>query len=117
MGAKSVKEIRWWGSAYKDLLGFPAGARRMAGHQLSRIQAGLEAEDWKPFDDVGAGTREIRLVDAGPDGKGIFRVMYVAKFPEAVHVLHCFAKTTQATSKHDKGIAMARYKAMIAARG
>ena len=43
--------------------------------------------------------------------------MYVAKFPEAVHVLHCFAKTTQATSKHDKGIAMARYKAMIAARG
>jgi phage-related protein len=117
MRGHSGKEIRWWGSSYKDLLAFPSGARRTAGYELSRVQAGLDPEDWKPFDDVGAGTREIRLRDDGPDGKGIYRVMYVAKFPEAVHVLHCFAKTTQATSQHDKRIVSERYKAMAAARG
>ena len=74
------KEIRWVGSAYADLVGFPDEPRRDAGFQLSKVQAGLEPEDWKPFDDVGTGTKEIRIRDSG----GIFRVMYVAKFEEAV---------------------------------
>ena len=67
---------------------------------------------WKPFDDVGAGTREIRIRDAS----GIFRVMYVAKFEEAIYVLHCFQKKTQVTSKQDKAIATARYRAVVRAR-
>ena len=52
------KEIRWLGSAYDDLLEFPDDARRQAGFQLGKAQAGLEPDDWKPFDDVGPGTRE-----------------------------------------------------------
>lgn len=106
------KEIRWVGSAYDDLLAFPVDVRRQAGFQLSKVQAGLEPEDWKPFDDVGAGTREIRVREAG----GAFRVMYVAKFEEAVYVLHCFQKKTQATSLKDKRIAEARYRAIANAR-
>lgn len=43
-------------------------------------------------------------------------VMYVAKFEEAVYVLHCFQKKTQATSKRDKEIAEARYRAVVNAR-
>ncbi len=39
--------------------------------------------------------------------------MYVAKFEEAVYVLHCFQKKTQATSKRDKEIAEARYRAVV----
>ena len=85
------KEIRWIGSAYDDLLEFPDDARRQAGFQLGKVQAGLDPDDWKPFDDVGAGTREIRIRDAN----GAFRMMYVAKFEEAVYVLHCFQKKTQ----------------------
>ncbi|GLQ86939.1 type II toxin-antitoxin system RelE/ParE family toxin [Dyella flagellata] len=103
------KEIRWVGSAYDDLLAFPVEARRQAGFQLGKVQAGLEPEDWKPFDDIGAGTREIRLRDTG----GAFRVMYVAKFEEAVYVLHCFQKKTQTTSRQDKHIAEARYRAIV----
>ena len=106
------KELRWVGSAYEDLLDFPVQARRQAGFQLGKVQAGLEPEDWKPFDDVGAGTREIRIREAN----GAFRVMYVAKFEEALYVLHCFQKKTQATSRQDKDIAQARYRAMITAR-
>ena len=68
----------------------------------------MDPDDWKPFDEVGAGTREIRIRDS----TGIHRVMYVAKFKEAVYVLHCFQKKTQATSKQDKNIAQARYRAV-----
>ena len=106
------KDIRWVGSAYDDLVRFPKAPRKEAGFQLGKVQAGLDPVDWKPFDEVGAGTREIRISDA----KGIFRVMYVAKFEEAVYVLHCFQKKTQATSKQDKDIAAARYRAVVSAR-
>ena len=97
------------GSSYTDLLAFPKQPRREAGFQLGRVQAGLDPTDWKPFDEVGTGTREVRISDA----KGIFRVMYVAKFEEAVYVLHCFQKQTQVTSKQDKDIAAARYRAVV----
>ena len=100
------------GSSYTDLLAFPKQPRREAGFQLGRVQAGLEPTDWKPFDEVGPGTREVRIGDA----KGIYRVMYVAKFEEAVYVLHCFQKKTQATSKQDKDIATARYRAVVNTR-
>ena len=38
--------------------------------------------------------------------------MYVAKFEEAIYVLHCFQKKTQVTSKYDRAIAAARYRAV-----
>jgi phage-related protein len=106
------KQIRWVGSAYDDLLAFPKDARKEAGFPLGKVQAGLEPTDSKRFDDVGAGTREIRIRDA----RGIYRVRYVAKFEEAIYVLHCFQKKTQVTNKHDKAVAAARYRAVVNAR-
>jgi hypothetical protein len=106
---RDQKEIRWVGSSYDDLLAFPEEPRRTAGFQLGKVQAGLEPDDFKPFNDVGAGAREIRIREAD----GIYRVMYVAKFEEAVYVLHCFQKKTQTTSKQDKSIAEARYRAVV----
>lgn len=106
------KEIRWVGSSFEDLLAFPNEARREAGFQMGKVQAGLEPSDWKPFDAVGAATKEIRIKEA----TGIYRVMFVAKFEEAIYVLHCFQKKTQATSKQDKAIAEARYRAVVNAR-
>ncbi len=106
------KAIYWMGSSFADLLHFPRDVRREAGFQLGKIQAGLEPDDWKPFDEVGPGAREIRLRDAG----GIFRVLYVAKFEDAIFVLHCFQKKSAATSKSDKEIAAARYRAIVRER-
>jgi len=103
------KQIRWVGSSYDDLLAFPKDARKEAGFQLGKVQAGLEPTDWKPFDDVGASTKEIRIRDES----GIYRLLYVAKFEEAIYVLHCFQKKTHATSKQDKAIAAARYRAVV----
>jgi phage-related protein len=103
------KEIRRVGSSYDDLLAFPEEPRRQAGFQLGKIQAGLDPDDWKPFAAVGPGTREIRLKESN----GTYRVMYVAKFVEAIYVLHCFQKKTQVTSRHDCEIAEARYRAIV----
>jgi phage-related protein len=102
------QEIRWVGSSYDDLLGFPDEARQEAGFQLGKVQWGLEPDDWKPFDLAGAGTREIRI--RGNDA--IFRVMYVTKFKEAIYVLHCFKKQTWETSRLDRRITETRYRAV-----
>jgi phage-related protein len=61
---------------------------------------------------VGAGAGEIRLKDEC----GIYRVIYVAKFEEAVYVLHAFEKKTQKTRKADIDLAKARYKALVRER-
>ena len=69
------KEIRWVGSAYDDVLAFPDEPRREAGFQLGKVQAGVEPDDWKPFEDVGAGTREIRIRESS----GIYRIIYMSR--------------------------------------
>ena len=93
------------GSALSDLRAFPQAARREAGYQLDRVQAGETPTDWKPMPTIGPGVQEIRIRDA----VGAFRVIYIAKFAEAVFVLHCFQKKTQKTSKTDLSVATKRY--------
>jgi len=44
------------------------------------------------------------------------RKMYVAKFEEAIYVLHCFQKKTPVTNQQEKAIAAARYRAVVSAR-
>jgi phage-related protein len=61
---------------------------------------------------VGAGVHEIRVRDDG----GVFRMMYVAKFPEAVYVLHAFQKKTRATSRKDLALAKDRYQEILTRR-
>lgn len=109
------KPLNWRGSSLRDIKDdnvFTVEARRAAGHQLSKVQAGAEPDIWKPFPDVGAGTKEI-IIDTQD---GWFRVMYVAKFDEAVYVLHCFRKKTNATTTHDKSVAKQRYADVIRER-
>ena len=47
---------------------------------------------------------------------GEFRVIYVAKFAEAVYVLHAFGKRSQKTPKADLDLAKIRYAQMLALR-
>ena len=77
----SLKPLAWTGSALDDLKAFPDDARQRAGFELYRLQRGLEPTDWKPMPMVGAGVREIRI----QTGRA-FRVLFVAKFGEAVYV-------------------------------
>ena len=58
---------------------------------------------------IGSGVQEIRLHEA----EGAFRVIFVAKFADAVFVLHCFQKKTQQTAKPDIELAQRRYRDLI----
>jgi phage-related protein len=100
-----MKPLYFVGSALDDLREFPRIPRREIGYQLDRVQHGLDPSDWKPMKNIGAGVREIRV-----QHEGQFRVIYVAKFDDAVHVLHAFQKKTQKTRKQDLEIAKTRLR-------
>ncbi|HEY8352533.1 MAG TPA: type II toxin-antitoxin system RelE/ParE family toxin [Sphingomonadales bacterium] len=100
-----MKPVRFRGSALSDLRDFPPSARREAGYQLDRVQHGLEPTDWKPLSSLGRGVQEIRIRDEA----GAFRVIYVARFADAVYVLHRFQKKSQKTSRADLELAAKRY--------
>lgn len=88
----------------------PADVRHALGLELMAVQFGSEPSDFKPMPDVGAGVYEIRHRDSA---NGAFRVMYVAKFADAVYVLHAFQKKTQKTAKADIDLAANRYRKLI----
>jgi phage-related protein len=94
------KALIWVGASLDRLRVFPAAPLREAGHQLHRVQLGLEPTDWKPMRSVGPGVVEIRIHEEGEH-----RVLYVAKFAEAIYVLHAFPKKTQQTRQADIEIA------------
>ncbi|GHU04708.1 hypothetical protein FACS1894205_3410 [Alphaproteobacteria bacterium] len=100
------KRLVFQGSALADLRDFPPMARREAGYQLDLVQNGLSPSDFKPMPAIGVGSFEIRIRDEA----GAFRVIYVAKFADAVHVLHCFQKKTQRTTRSDLDVAAKRYR-------
>ncbi|MBF0135414.1 MAG: type II toxin-antitoxin system RelE/ParE family toxin [Magnetococcales bacterium] len=100
-----MKPIHFIGSSRSDIASFPDAARRVAGSDLWRVQCGRMPSDWKPMPAVGAGAMEIR-VHLG----GAWRVIYVAKFEDAVYVLHAFQKKTQKTSQDDIAVAARRYR-------
>ena len=106
-----LKQVRWVGDAQQQIRAFPDDPRREAGYQLARVQAGKEPADWKPMPSVGLGVNEIRVREGGA-----FRVIYVAKFSEAVYVLHAFQKKAPKTSKQDIELARRRFRELIQER-
>jgi phage-related protein len=100
-----VKALRFVGTSLEDLAQFPDDAKRAAGFELWQVQNGLDPSDWKPMNSIGAGAREIRVHVGGE-----WRVIYVAKFAQAVYVLHAFSKKTQRTPQSDIELATKRDK-------
>ncbi|HEX8451812.1 MAG TPA: type II toxin-antitoxin system RelE/ParE family toxin [Longimicrobium sp.] len=95
------KPVAFEGSSLEDISAFPPKARRQAGYELHQVALGEDPSDWKPIATVGSGAREIRIKTDDGNGRLEHRVIYVAKFDDAVYVLHAFRKTTPQTSRHD----------------
>lgn len=100
-----MKLLKLIGASQDDLAGFPLEAKRACGFELWQVQRGLMASDWKPMPGVGAEAYELRVHVLGE-----WRVIYVAKFAEAIYVLHAFQKKTPQTRKEDVELARRRYK-------
>lgn len=101
-----MKPVRFVGSSKDDMSAFPTSARLRAGHELFLLQEGREPSDWKPLSQVGPGAYEIRVHDES----GAFRIVCVAKFADAIYVLHAFQKKAQKTALMDIKLAERRYR-------
>ncbi len=104
-----MKTVEFLGSSLDDLRSFPVPVMREAGYQIDRLQNGLLPDNFKPMSSVGSAAAEIRIWDEA----GTFRVIYVAKFANAVYVLHCFQKKSQKKTKKDIDLAAKRYRDLI----
>jgi phage-related protein len=102
------KPIYWIGSSKDDICNFSEEARKKAGFQLRAIQKGEEPSDFKSMPTIGKGTKEIRIWTGDA-----YRIFYVARFAEAIYVLHAFQKKTQQTSRQDIELGKQRYQQMM----
>lgn len=102
----AVKPVTFHGDSLERLRDFPDEARREAGHELHEVQKGHDPSDWKAMPTIGAGVREIRIRNA----TGAYRVIYIATFADAIHVLHAFEKKTQKTARRELDLAAARLR-------
>ena len=103
-----MKGIKFLGTSLRAVRAFPSQAKREAGHQLDRVQRGLEPTDWKPMKSVGPGVVEICIHQLGE-----YRVVYVATIKDRVYVLHAFQKKTRKTCKQDLDIAKRALKEVV----
>jgi phage-related protein len=108
------KETKWYLPALlEEVRAWPKDVREEVGRQLNKVEYGGEPFDFKPMKTIGPGVNEIRHADDGDQ----YRLIYVAKFKEAIYVLHVITKKkTQQTSQHDIDLARKRYKMLIAER-
>ncbi len=103
-----MKGIIWLGPTHQTVKEYPVNVRREIGYNLDRVQRGMDPCDWKPMVGVGNGVKEIRIHEENE-----YRILYVAKFEEAVYVLHCFVKKTQETAKREIDVAKKRYSEIL----
>ena len=102
-----LKPVVWVGSSRSDVREFPRPARRRIGFELQALQRGQEPTDFKPMPSVGSGVYEIRI-----HAQNAYRVFYVAKFEEAIYVLHAFQKKTQKTAGYEIDLGRRLFRAV-----
>jgi len=105
------KRLFWVGSSLRAFHGLPERARLRFSYALDLVQAGHDPPSWRPMSSVGAGVVEIRV-----SADGAFRLMFVAKYPEGIYVLHVFQKKSRKTSMLDLEVARARLNAVVRQR-
>jgi phage-related protein len=106
------KKLNWLGNSREELRTWPKSVTEDVGGELLSVQEAREPSSWKPMPSIGAGVNEIRI---SVDGDA-YRVIYIAKFVEAIYVLHAFQKKTQKTPKHDLDLAKKRFSELCVSR-
>lgn len=107
------KEVVFWPENLVEEIkkNWPAEIKREGGFQLGRVQQGLEPNNFRTMPSIGSGVKEIKLQD---EDKSQYRLIYIAKFEEAIYVFHVITKkTTEATSQKDIDLAKKRLKEIM----
>lgn len=114
---KPTRKLSFVGSSKDDISAFPKAARLHIGHTLNEIVSGVPLADLhevKSFLTVGPGAIEI-TTHTGQQGVD-HRTFLIAKFPDAVYVLHAFEKRQQRTPPKEIAVAKSRLSQVMQAR-
>ncbi|MBU0653875.1 MAG: type II toxin-antitoxin system RelE/ParE family toxin [Gammaproteobacteria bacterium] len=106
-----MKKAVFRGNSLNDIRTFPEPAKKDAGYAIDDLQHGRMPSDFKSMPDVGSGVYEIRI--STPPSKEQYRVFYIAKFEDAIYILHAFHKKTQKTAQRDLEAGRKQYKTLI----
>jgi phage-related protein len=106
-----MKNIIWLGNSKKRIDTFSKEVRRAIGFELYSLQVGEAPSNYKPMPSIGLGVNEIKL-----SLENQYRVIYVAKFEEAIYILHSFIKKTQKTAPLDLELTKKNYQELLLVR-
>ena len=87
------------------LAGFPDAARADLGFSLWQLQQGkLPTTPARRMESVGPGVWELKEQDE----RTWYRVLYLTKVDDVIHILHCFEKQGRKTDRRDLDTARKR---------
>jgi len=102
--------VVWEGDSRETLVGFPESVRQNLGFQLWQLQQGEKPSDYRPVTSIGAGVFELR----DQDERAWYRVVYLSRINDVIHVLHCFEKKSREMPRKEFEKARQRLKAVRA---
>jgi phage-related protein len=102
--------IAWEGDSKDVLSGFPAEVKAAFGFSLRQIQNGRQPRcDLRPMSSIGKGVWELKEGDE----RTWYRMMYLARIGNVIHVLHYFEKDRRKTDRRDTELAGARLQIVL----
>lgn len=103
-------EVVWEGNSLEVVRAFPKPVREDLGADIRRLQIGVKPLNSRPMPSIGKRVYELRQMD----DKGWYRVIYLGKVSNRLHMLHAFVKKSAKTSSNDLRVATTRLKAVNA---
>src|SRR2546425_5293172 len=89
--------VAWEGDSKEVISSFPDAAKQNLGFQLRLLQQGQQPTDYRAMSSVGPGVFELR----DQDERAWYRVIYLSRVRDVIHVLHCFEKRSRETPRKE----------------
>jgi phage-related protein len=102
--------IAWEGNSKEVISSFPDAAKYNLGFDLRLLQQGQQPTDYRPMSSIAPGVFELR----DQDERAWYRVIYLSRVRDVIHVLHCFEKRSRETPTKELNTARQRLKAVRA---
>jgi phage-related protein len=94
-GKRHEAAIAWEGDSREVIRDFPEEIREELGIELQLLQWGDEPSSYRPMPSIGKGVYELRQQDE----RSWYRVVYLSRIEDVIHVLHCFEKKSAKTPR------------------
>jgi len=95
--SRELAAVAWEGDSREILQSFPGRVRQNLGFQWWQLRRGERPRDYRPLSSVGTGVFELR----DQDERAWYRLVYLARTDDVIHVLHCFEKKSRAMPRRD----------------